>query len=522
MALAISSATPSIATQTVGTTATVATGSFTPDIGALLLPLWSANSATGASPAAPSITDSLATHLAWLLNDWQSHADAPTVDGQAAAWWAFAPNAASMTVTVTNGAASPDRQAALALQVITGADTRGPIGAHGKAGSASAASIAQSYTATRNDSWGFLVVCDWDLKGPMSAGAGTTLIGSADIGTAITYGFFRRITPDGVAGATTTLNATLGATSTSVAWAWVEVLPDIPYPLGRRRNPYSPLWRPGKPWRRPKTSFAETATAPSGTAEAGTVTLGLTVSGTAVHVGQLSGSSALGLAGSGTAKKVVALGGTCALGLAGSGTAAKRTGQAGPAALGLAGASTDRKVAVERGTSAVGLTAAGTGSKRAPQTGLTTLGFTGTRTSGPPVRAVAGVGYLGLAASGAAAHVARVSGTAIIGVAGSGTQRHVAKPAGAATLGFATLGGAVKRAVSRGLAVLGLAPSGYATRGSGQVEPGDLAVTGDPLGVSVRGDPRGHTLTGDPLHTTATGDPSGQTVTGDRLPPTVT
>lgn len=226
MALAIDASSPGTATQTTGSTATVVTGSFTPPAGSLLLPMWAANSGPGVNPTTPSITDNLATHLTYTLVDWRSHPDAaPSVDGQAADWQALVASSAAQTVTVTNGAASPDRQAALRALVLTGHDTSTPIGAHGKAASASGASIAPSYTATRDGSWGFLVVCDWDLKGPMTAGAGMTLIASANVGTAVTYGFFRRTSADGVNGSTTTLNVTLGGTSTSVSWAYVEILP---------------------------------------------------------------------------------------------------------------------------------------------------------------------------------------------------------------------------------------------------------------------------------------------------------
>jgi len=41
---------------------------------------------------------------------------------------------------------------------MTGADTTTPAGAHGKSGSASAASIAQSYTAQSTGGWGFIAV----------------------------------------------------------------------------------------------------------------------------------------------------------------------------------------------------------------------------------------------------------------------------------------------------------------------------------------------------------------------------
>jgi len=226
MALAIDASTPIIATQSNGTIATVTSASFTPPAGSLLLVRWSGNSQNTTPPSAPSITDNLGVHLSWALLDWQSRADSPTKDGQAATWWAVVGTSAAMTVTITNGAASGFRAAALKVLVITGQNIASPIGAHGKAGSASAATIAQNYTAQGTNGQGFIVVCDWDVMGSQTAGTGCTIVdgGSTDIGTSITYGFFRRTSADDVNGAGNTLNVTLPATSTNLSWTYAEVL----------------------------------------------------------------------------------------------------------------------------------------------------------------------------------------------------------------------------------------------------------------------------------------------------------
>lgn len=217
MPLAIDASTPAIATQTNGATATVACASFTPPNNSLVYVRWSGNSTS--LPATPTITGG---SLSYTLIDWQSRNDAPTVDGQAAHWWATGAGA-SMTVTVTNGASSGFRAAALRVLVLTGHDTVTPIGAHGKSGSASAASIAQSYTAQVTGGQGFIAVCDWDVVGAQTAGTGCTLEGSANITTDITYGFVRRTSADGVASASTTLNVTLPGTSTNLAWVYAEI-----------------------------------------------------------------------------------------------------------------------------------------------------------------------------------------------------------------------------------------------------------------------------------------------------------
>jgi hypothetical protein len=243
VALAIDAAnSPPVVTNAVGGTATVTTASFTPPSGSLLLILWSGNSSSGSNPAAPTITDNLGVHLTYTQTDWQSRANSPTVNGQAAAWWAVVGSSAAMTVTVTNGD-STNHQAALAVVVLTGQHAT-PIGAHSKSGSASAASIAQSYTAQATGGWGFLVSCDWDALGTDTAGTGCTLLpsGSGTIPTTqISYAFERRTTADDSNGVSNTLNLTLPGTSTNLSWVYVEVVPAAatltypPYWEGRRR-----------------------------------------------------------------------------------------------------------------------------------------------------------------------------------------------------------------------------------------------------------------------------------------------
>jgi hypothetical protein len=223
VALAIDASTPAIATQTNSTVATVATASFTPPNTSLLLIRWSANSTS--LPATPTITDNLGVHLTYTLLDWQSKADTPTKDGQAACWWAPITTGAAMTVTVTNQASSGFREAALRVAVLTGHDTGTPIGAHGKAGSASAASIAQSYTAQATGGQGFIAATDWDALAAMTAGTGCTLEGSASPGSAFTYGFVRRTSADDTNTVSNTLNVTIGGTSTNLSWVWAEVKP---------------------------------------------------------------------------------------------------------------------------------------------------------------------------------------------------------------------------------------------------------------------------------------------------------
>lgn len=248
MALAIDGSSPAVATQTSAFTTTVTTASFTPPSGSLLLISWSWNSQASTDPSSPTITDNLGTHLTYTLIDWSHRADTPAADGQAAQWWAVVSSSAAMTITVTGGVASADNGGAIKVTVLTGADTVTPIGAHGKSGSTSASSIAQSYTATASNGWGFLADLDWDVKGAQTAGTGCTSDGSANVGTLVTYGFHRRTTADDVSGNSNTLNVTLPGTSTNLRWAYAEVLP-----LAAASVPYNPQRTvqgrdPGEAW----------------------------------------------------------------------------------------------------------------------------------------------------------------------------------------------------------------------------------------------------------------------------------
>lgn len=223
--LAVDASSPAVATST---TATVTTASFTPPANSLLEIRWAGNSQPNTDPGSgPSITDNLGTPLTYTQTDWSHRGDGPAADGQAAIWTAPVVTSAPMTVSVTNNAAGVDANGnALKIRVITDDSGGVPtVGAHGKAGSASAGSIAQSYTAQATGGWGSISVCDWDLKGAETAGTGCSLDGSANVSTLITYGFVRRTTADDVNGNSNTLNVTIPATSANLRWAYVEILP---------------------------------------------------------------------------------------------------------------------------------------------------------------------------------------------------------------------------------------------------------------------------------------------------------
>lgn len=217
---------PDVALNLAGTATATTTASFTPPAGSLLLVMWSGNSQAGVNPSTPTITDSLGSPLTYTLSDWQSRADSPLTDGQAAIWTAPVVSAAPMTVTVNNNAASPTRHAALQVLVLTGEHAT-PVGAHGKAGSLSAVQIAQSYTATATGGQGFIVATDWTAHA-FTAGMDCYLARPSSAGLIvgqITYGMFKRTIADDVASQSNRLNVQIAPTATELAWAYVEIVP---------------------------------------------------------------------------------------------------------------------------------------------------------------------------------------------------------------------------------------------------------------------------------------------------------
>jgi hypothetical protein len=327
----IDGSTPAIAVQTDGTIATVTTASFTPPPGVTLLIRYSANTIDPNDPGTPTITDNLGTHLSYTQGDVGKRPDSPT---------------------------------AVAVTVLTGTDVTNPVGQHGKQGATvSTASIAQSYTASRTGSRGFLVTCDWADVGAETAGTATSLEGSADVAANFVYGFFRGASNNGVAGASTTLNVTLPAGSTSLRWAWVEIQPAPDGGGGGWRiSPQMLMQILALRWRQ----VADIAVA-SAAAETGTTALAIAATGTAVKVAPQTAVAVLTVRGAGVGVKRAPQTSVAAVAARSSGAAAH--GQAGSARVVVAAAGVHVKRAVESSSAAAAIAAAGIGVKRAPEVG---------------------------------------------------------------------------------------------------------------------------------------------------------
>jgi hypothetical protein len=224
MALAIDSSSPAIATS-LNTVTTVTSPAFTPPAQSVLLVSYAANTGAADNPATPGITDNLGTPLTYTLVDHATIGDVAGADGQATMWSAAVATSASMAITVTNNSPTANNWGAVLLvRVITGADTAAPVGAKGVGGSVTNGAKQQDFTATRDGSQGFLVVADWDVTGAETAGTGCTFDNTGN-GNGIGYGFLRRTTADGVAGATTSMLWTIPGASVNNLWVYAEVLP---------------------------------------------------------------------------------------------------------------------------------------------------------------------------------------------------------------------------------------------------------------------------------------------------------
>lgn len=463
MALAIDASTPAVATQTSNTTATVTTASFTPPAGALLLVLWSCDQLTGGI-AAPTITDSLGSPLTYTQTDWRSLADNASIHGQAAAWTAPVGSSAAMTVTVTTGSVSGERISALRVMVLTGQHAT-PVGAHGKSGSGSAASIAQSYTAQATGGWGFIADCDFDQTGAQTAGTGCTLINSANVGTAITYGFVRRTSADDVNGNSNTLNVTLPGTSTNLNWVYVEIVPaaaaDDSSPQGQSfiapvRLPWQ-RWPTAMQW--PDSGAASLPT----TADTGVATVGLAATSAAVHVGTASGRAPVGLAGAASAKKVAVVTATATMGAASVGTGRKVAPDTGLAAAGLSANAVHVQIAADTGLAELGLAATSTAKKVAPVACRATVGLAATVTAKKAAKDT-GTAPVGLAASSTAAKVAKDTGTAALGLSANVSRVPATADTGLATIGLSARVATKKIVVAAAVASVGLAGAATARK----------------------------------------------------------
>lgn len=115
---------------------------FSPPAGSLIVVMGCATQSFNNAWNAPTMTDSLATHLTWNLVDRQNDVTFSGATSQVAIWWALCPSAqTNMTVTQTasvGGSGQTVTFSSLAPAVWTGADTVAPV-----------TSLAKGYTVAQ-------------------------------------------------------------------------------------------------------------------------------------------------------------------------------------------------------------------------------------------------------------------------------------------------------------------------------------------------------------------------------------
>lgn len=185
----------------------LASNSFSPPAGSVIIVTGLADNqtATNAWPTsgAATITDSLASHLTWTQGvqvlDQAARGVGP---GAITVWWATTASApGSMTVTVTYNTVSGQSVQGMdvAVDVYTGANTSGPIGASVTSATATATPLTVSITPTQSGS--ALVIAAGDEESLNTLAAGT--------------GCFALDTDNAPGGAMDTINAWLGTSASA-------------------------------------------------------------------------------------------------------------------------------------------------------------------------------------------------------------------------------------------------------------------------------------------------------------------
>lgn len=251
--------------------------------------------------------------------------------------------------------------------------------------------------------------------------------------------------------------------------------------LGYRSTSWHPGRGPSRAARFYQTPRAITS-AVAAVAEQGVSGLGVTGTGTAVKVANVSGVCSMGMAAAGVAAKRAPAAGPSTVGLAGSGTARKVAPAAGQASTGLAPAARAAAIHPQAGAAALGVVTRAAGGKRAPVVGAATVGVAATH-SGLVVRAVSGICSVGLVGSSSPRKTAVTGAVTALGATTTGAGRKQAVETGACGLGVASRGVVLKRAVQSGAALLGVAPTGNAAKVTSARGIAMLAVASTALSI---------------------------------------
>jgi hypothetical protein len=236
VAIALDASTPAGTSQTNGATTTLASGSFTPPTGSVVVVSWQGNTDITAPASVPTIANS--GSLSFTLVQWRNAADSGGAKGQCAMWYAaVGTSPGAMTVTVTTQSATTFRHARLKPLVFTGVDTVTPLVSNNEGTDSTGALDTITYTSGVANSIGVASVSDWDVTGTtFTAASGTTLDDSQTVASSINCATLRQTTPT-TSGAAISLGLT-SPTSTQWNWVYAELRPGSAVAAGAQVQPF--------------------------------------------------------------------------------------------------------------------------------------------------------------------------------------------------------------------------------------------------------------------------------------------
>ena len=205
---------------------TLATSAFTPPAGSTLYVLVALNSnaASGQQNSLSGLTDSLGTHLNYVR---QAEYGSENSD-DALVYLYTAPVTASQPMTVSatqNTSQSGTSYAMLKVLVVTGASASQPVGAKG-GGRGIFGALSGTYTATTDNSLGWLLYADWSAKDVPTVGSNQSLLDSYTVSGQDTYAVSRQNSP-AASGSSVTMNTTAPTSGAQTSYLYFEMVPAV-------------------------------------------------------------------------------------------------------------------------------------------------------------------------------------------------------------------------------------------------------------------------------------------------------
>lgn len=220
--LAIDASTPATVKAATGT---LTTASFTPPAGSVLYVMYMGNSDNG-NGGLTNVTDNLGTPLTYNLEGTYGPVDAGGYGAPVYLYSAVVGSSQAMTVSVTQESA---HAAMMKVLVVTGADTSNPVGAitghTNDFADPTNGPITDSYTSTRDTSWGWMLYGDWNAAGAPTAGTGQTVYDSYHVASTDSYALIQRDAVTSTSGSSVTLSTATPASGGNISYLLFEMMP---------------------------------------------------------------------------------------------------------------------------------------------------------------------------------------------------------------------------------------------------------------------------------------------------------